>query len=79
MIVRAVIGNCGRALRLQKVNVRVARVSVAYHAQCCKGSGNYPAIGTPYVVYVVYGRCNVVNDVSRTNQQELEIGNTIVK
>ncbi len=28
-------------------------VFVAYHAQCCKGSGNYPTIGTPSVVYVV--------------------------
>ncbi len=52
---------------------------VAHHAQCCKGSGDYPAVGTPSVVYVVYGRCNVLCDASRTNQQELEIGNTIVK
>ncbi len=52
---------------------------VAYHAQCCKGLGNYPAIGTPSVVYIVHGRCNVLNDASRTNQQEFEIGNTIVK
>ncbi len=36
------------------------QVFVAYHAQCCKGSGDYPAVGTPYVVYVVYGRCNVL-------------------
>ncbi len=53
--------------------------SVSYHAQYCNASGNCPAIGTPSVVYVVYGRCNVLNDASRTNQQELEIGNTIVK
>ncbi len=53
-------------------------LTVAYHAQCCN-SGDYPAVGTPSVVYVVYGRCNVLNDASRTNQQELEIGNTIVK
>ncbi len=62
------------------LNARASRnISVAYHTQCCKGSDDYPAIGTPSVVYVVYGRCNVLNDASRTNQQELEIGNTIVK
>ncbi len=34
-----------------RLHLRNEGYNVAYHAQCRKGSGDYPAVGTPVLVY----------------------------
>ncbi len=41
--------------------------------------GWLPSHCTPILVYIIYGGCNILSMASRTNQEELEAGNTIVK